>query len=100
MPLSKNLTTVKKGNGIWKRKITYVGKSDVNRRHTKGKKVVGELTSKMHMVHSIGEAGKATFRRQRATTAGTVIVQRRRDVACLKCARFLPKPRTPSLMLT
>ena len=64
LPLSKNFITVKKGNGIWKRKITYVGKSDVNRRHTKGKKVVGELTSKMHMVCSIGEAGKATFRRR------------------------------------
>jgi hypothetical protein len=64
LPLSKNFTTVKRGNGIWKRKVTHAGKSDVNRRHTKGKKVVDELTSKMHVVCSIGEAGKATFRRR------------------------------------
>ena len=54
----------KKGNGIWKRKITYVGKTDVNRRHTKAKKVVDELSSKMHLVKSVGEAGKALFRRR------------------------------------
>ena len=41
-----------------------MGKTDINRRHAKGKKVENELTSTMHMVSSIGKPGKALFRRR------------------------------------